>query len=135
MLKSAFSRSILMPIINRISVIVKRIKMINKTKIKEEVERFFQLREEIDELEEMLEALRKESSQVESSLFKDRPKEYVKEVLAFLKDRQAKYESYNRFHVLIFEVEEWFKTYDDYFEERLKYSTPKEKAMLLGEDL
>jgi ribosomal protein L29 len=78
-----------------------------KLAIKENVNKFVEIKEEYITLGFQREILNDKLSQIKSELFEDRPKEYIEEVLAYFKNRK------NAFGLssvdMILEIEEWLK--------------------------
>jgi ribosomal protein L29 len=78
-----------------------------KLAIKENVNKFVEIKEEYITLGFQREILNDKLSQIRSELFEGRPKEYIEEVLAYFKNRK------NAFGLssvdMILEIEEWLK--------------------------
>ena len=114
-----------------------------RQKIKENIVKLHQVNKQIEQIkeqkryyEEILDKLDSQSADLHSELYKDRPKEYIENVLAIaqeMAEKEGEEGSKATCDVLIFFVKEWLEYYDEYRDERLSYSEGKQLAMLKGE--
>ena len=107
-------------------------------RIKTRLTEWLEIRERLDELERELDELAVEFGELQDLLYRYRPREYVEAVLLVLRVLKQEKDAPDRALQLTSlekTIQEWHDNYDFFVEERLKYSTSKEKARLLGEIL
>jgi len=107
-------------------------------RIKTRLTEWLEIRERLDELERELDELAVEFGELQDLLYRYRPREYVEAVLLVLRVLKQEKDAPDRALQLTSlekTIQEWHDDYDFFTEERLKYSTSKEKARLLGEIL
>lgn len=107
-------------------------------RIKTRLTEWLEIRERLDELERELDELAVEFGELQDLLYRYRPREYVEAVLLVLRVLKQEKDAPDRALQLTSlekTIQEWHDDYDFFVEERLKYSTSKEKARLLGEIL
>lgn len=107
-------------------------------RIKTRLTEWLEIRERLDELERELDELAVEFGELQDLLYRYRPREYVEAVLLVLRVLKQEMDDPDKALQLTSlekTIQEWHDNYDFFVEERLKYSTSKEKARLLGEIL
>ena len=107
-------------------------------RIKTRLTEWLEIRERLDELERELDELAVEFGELQDLLYRYRPREYVEAVLLVLRVLKQEMDDPDKALQLTSlekTIQEWHGDYDFFTEERLKYSTSKEKARLLGEIL
>lgn len=105
-----------------------------KQQIEKNIVNYCKVSNEIDYHTEILDKLEHQFATIISELYQDRPKKYIKDVLALVKEKQRRKElDEDCLFYLISEVKEWLKDYDLFIDERIERSEGKELAMLKGE--
>jgi len=113
--------------------------MERKELIRERIVAFFKNYEKRAEIQKELDRLGDESAKLQSLLYTDRPKDYIKDVLhvlAGMKDEYSMHENLrllNAYADLCFFVQESYDSYTDYIFERLERMSEGERAIFEGE--
>ena len=107
-----------------------------RQRIKENIVKFHQIEEEMSYHGELLDGLGTQSGNLLLELYQDRPKKYIRDVLAIVQEMAEKEGEgglKNTCDDLISSVKDWLEKYDEFIDERLSYSKGKQLAMLKGE--
>jgi hypothetical protein len=97
-----------------------------KKSIERNIDDFCELQKISNDLEQQIDSAQVRLSKIESDLYENKPKEYLRDVIECLKGR-AELEDNNNMKNLLFDVENHYNKSDEFNEDHLKYSPSAEK--------
>jgi hypothetical protein len=103
-----------------------------KALIKERIEEYIRLSDEIRYYKQELERLHSEIAKVSSLLFRDRPKEYIEDVLSVLADMMDEHAYDFGYDILATLIRKYYEDYDLFMEERKRHMSPERLAIFEG---
>jgi transcription termination factor NusB len=99
-----------------------------KKRIEKNIDDFCELQKICNNLEQQIDSAQERLSKIESDLYEDKPKEYLRDVIECLKGRAELEDNYN-IKNLLFDVENHYNKNDEFIEDHLKYSPSAEKML------
>jgi hypothetical protein len=107
-------------------------------KIFDETQELFDLFLRLNAHEKTMERIRERILEVENSVYQQRPKNYIRTVLDFIKKNKGQYFSgYHEFYEdLVFNIENWLNNYEKYHDTmNVKRLSPSDEERMRGRDL
>lgn len=105
-----------------------------RTCIRKYMQAYNVCRESLDVLSEKQEELDEQMAKLLRNLYKDRPKEYIRDAIECFQEakRDGLDEKWPYIDELLMEAQDWLNEYDSFIDERIERSTPAQRKKLLG---
>lgn len=100
--------------------------------IEERIEEYIRLSDEIRYYKQEIDRLESEIGKVSSLLFRDRPKEYIEDVLSVLADMMNEHLYDLGYDMLATLIRKYYEDYDLFMDERKRHMSPDRLAIFEG---